>query len=190
MFTGCTALAQDPVKRTEVGIWSGANFTNGHVFGFVQNRRFVPIGITWAPALLRHRRFVLKYRIDVLPAVFLSDRVYVPDGQAQPPGSVWVYGAGVSPVGAQMDFPNRTRFKPFAEVTSGFLYFNRKILGYNETKFQFTVALGMGVHMMTSDHFGLQFGYKYHHMSNANIYTGNPGMDSQILYGGVSLFRH
>lgn len=92
-------------------------------------------------------------------------------------------------MGAQVDFGARRRVRPFFEVTGGFLYFSSKILARDATRFNFTIAPGLGTHIALSPHTSLMVGYKYHHMSNANIYRSNPGVDSQELYMGVSLFR-
>jgi hypothetical protein len=178
--------AADAARDSQFAIWSGANFTNGHIFGYTQDRRMVQVGFTWAPALLRHSLFTLRYRMDALPVAFLHDHRYAAPGAPVRPGSEWVYGAGLNPVGAQMDFHNRTRVTPFFEVTGGFLYFRRKVLAYDETRFQFTIAPGIGFRIPIANRTALLFGYNYHHMSNANIDRSNPGVDSQILSTGLT----
>jgi hypothetical protein len=100
----------------------------------------------------------------------------------------WVYGVGASPVGTQLDFGGPSRIRPFFEITGGFLYFSSKVLGNETTQFNFTVATGAGTHIALSPRTALIVGYKYHHMSNAYMYLANPGVDSQELYVGVSLF--
>lgn len=182
--------AQEMARGTEYAFWSGGNFTNGHLFGFSDGRRLVPIGLVWAPVLARHKYFTVRYRIDVIPAAFLHDDRYAAAGQraAVRPGMRWVYGAGASPVGTQVDFLPRARVRPFFEVTGGFLYFDSRILGTQTTQFNFTFAPGAGVHLPLSRRMALVVGYKYHHLSNANLYRQNPGLDSQELYCGIALF--
>lgn len=187
-LTSLVSVAQQTGKGTEYAFWAGGNFTNGRVVGFVQDRRLVPFGIVWAPVLAHYRHFDIRYRVDLLPAVFLHDRHYVSPGQPPHPGLHWVYGAGASPVGMQVDIGAPRKIRPFFEVTGGFLYFESKILGYQTTQFNFTIAPGFGAHITVSPRAALILGYKYHHMSNANIYLANPGVDSQELYLGVSLF--
>lgn len=183
------AAGQHVARQTSFGFWSGANVGNGHAFGFAHHRRLVLAGLSWAPLLTQRRRFVLKYRIDLVPLTLLRDQRFAPPGQPKPPGHEWVYAAGISPVGAQMEFPNRTRIMPFAEVTGGFLYFRRRVLAYDGTRFQFTVAPGVGLHVFLTPRLAIDFGYKYHHFSNANMYRSNPALDSHMLYAGVSVFR-
>lgn len=181
--------AQERATGTEYALWSGGNFTDGHILGFSQGRRLIPLGLVWAPVLTRHRHFIVRYRIDAIPAAFLNDDRLAPPGKLRPRGMHWVYGAGVSPVGTQIDFRPRARLRPFFEVTAGFLYFSSKVLSYGGTQFNFTVAPGGGVHIALSPRTALTFGYKYHHISNADLNHDNPGVDSEVLYGGVSLFR-
>lgn len=181
--------AQERAGGTEYALWSGGNFADGHIIGFSQGRQLVPIGLVWAPVLTRHRHFTVRYRIDVIPAAFLHDDRLAPPKQLRPPGMRWVYGAGLSPVGAQIDFRPRARLRPFFEVTGGFLYFSSKVLSYGGTQFNFTIAPGGGVHIALSPRTAFILGYKYHHMSNADLNHQNPGVDSQELFCGISLFR-
>jgi hypothetical protein len=181
--------AQKSARGAEYAVWSGGNFADGHVIGFSQGRQLVPVGLVWAPVLARHRHFTVRYRIDVLPAAFLHDDRLAPPKQLRPRGMRWVYGGGLSPVGAQIDFRPRARVRPFFEVTAGFLYFTSKVLSYGGTQFNFTVAPGGGVHVALSPRTALILGYKYHHMSNADLNHQNPGVDSEELYCGISLFR-
>lgn len=181
--------AQERATGTEYAFWSGGNFADGHIIGFSQGRQLIPIGLVWAPVLARHRHFTIRYRIDAIPAAFLHDYRLVPPKQLTLPGMRWVYGAGLSPVGTQIDFRPRARLRPFFEVTGGFLYFSSKVLAYGGTQFNFTIAPGAGVHIALSPRTALILGYKYHHMSNADLNHDNPGVDSQELYCGLGLFR-
>lgn len=189
LFTLCIAAPHSHGQAVDGGssfaIWSGANFANGHIFGYAQDRRMVQAAFSWTPALMRRSLITVRYRMDAVPMALLHDRRYAPPGKPDPHGTEWVAGAGMSPVGGQVDFHTRTRFTPFFEVTGGFLYFSRKVLAYNETQFQFTVASGVGARIPLRGRIGVEFGYKYHHMSNANIYRSNPGLDSQIVYTGL-----
>ena len=76
------------------------------------------------------------------------------------------------------------RFSQAAEASS----INRQMFG--ATQFNFTAQLGGGVQLFTSSRrTAIDLGYKYHHISNANLGNQNPGMDSHMLFVGVSLFR-
>jgi Lipid A 3-O-deacylase (PagL) len=48
---------------------------------------------------------------------------------------------------------------------------------FGATQFNFTAQLGAGVQVFTSRHHSIDFGYKYRHISNANLGRINPGTD-------------
>lgn len=101
---------------------------------------------------------------------------------------VYSCGVGGSPIGAQANFVHFRRIEPFLTSGGGFLYFNHRMFG--QTHFNFTAQLGGGLQLCTSNrHAALDLGYKYHHISNANLGARNPGMDSHMLFVGVSLLR-
>jgi opacity protein-like surface antigen len=75
------------------------------------------------------------------------------------------------------------RFSQAAEASS----INRQMFG--ATQFNFTAQLGAGVQPFTSKHRSIDFGYKYHRISNANLGRINPGMDSHVVFVGVSFVR-
>lgn len=177
--------SQEADGGSRFAIWSGANFANGHIFGYAQDKRTVQAAFSWTPALMRRSSFTVRYRVDAIPVALLHDRRYAPPGKSNPRETEWVAGAGLSPVGGQVDFHTRTRVTPFFEVTGGFLYFRRRVLAYNETQFQFTIAPGIGARIPLKGRIAVEFGYKYHHMSNANIYHSNLGVDSQMVYTGL-----
>jgi hypothetical protein len=72
----------------------------------------------------------------------------------------------------------------FLTSGGGFLYFNRQIFG--ATQFNSTAQLGAGVPVFTSRHHSIDFGYKYHHISNANPGRINLGLDPHVVLVAVS----
>src|SRR5438309_506190 len=87
-------------------------------------------------------------------------------------------GVGGSPIGAQVNFVHFHRVEPFLTSGGGFLYFNHRMFGTTQ-QFNFTAQLGGGVQLFTtSRRTALDLGYKYHHISNANLGNQNPGLDS------------
>ena len=98
-------------------------------------------------------------------------------------------GVGGSPIGAQVNFVHFHRVEPFLTSGGGFLYFNHRMFGTTQ-QFNFTAQLGGGVQLFTSSRrTAIDLGYKYHHISNANLGNQNPGLDSHMLFVGLSLFR-
>ena len=86
-------------------------------------------------------------------------------------------------------FSRDRRVQPFVTSGGGFLYFNQRMFGTKQ-QFNFTAQFGGGVQLLNSSRrVSLYLGYKYHHISNANLDTTNPGLGSHTLFLGVSLFR-
>jgi opacity protein-like surface antigen len=69
----------------------------------------------------------------------------------------------------------------------GFLYFDRRM--FDDAQFNFTAQVAAGVQVFTSRQHSVQFGYEYHHISNANLSRINPGMDSHVMFVGLSFVR-
>jgi opacity protein-like surface antigen len=124
----------------------------------------------------------VRWVFDAVPFVLIGD----PHNRSG--RRAYSYGIGGSPIGAQVNFVHCRRVEPFLTSGGGFLYFNHQMFG--ATQFNFSAQLGGGVQLFTSSRrTALDLGYRYHHISNANLGNRNPGMDSHMLVIGVSLFR-
>lgn len=55
------------------------------------------------------------------------------------------------------------------------------------SSFNFTPQAGLGLSVAITDEVRLLTGVRWHHISNANIYSSNPGRDSIEIYAGLSL---
>jgi hypothetical protein len=55
------------------------------------------------------------------------------------------------------------------------------------SSFNFTPQVGGGTTIRLNDEQRLMIGVRWHHISNADIYTGNPGLDTIFGYVGVNL---
>jgi hypothetical protein len=57
-------------------------------------------------------------------------------------------------------------------------------------QFNFTAQFGGGLQLLSPGRrTALDVGYKYHHISNANLDRTNPGMASHMFFVGVSFYR-
>ena len=124
----------------------------------------------------------MRWVFDAVPVAMVGDP-HTGNGHR-----AYAYGVGGSPIGAQVNFVHFRRVEPFLTSGGGFLYFNHRMFG--ATQFNFTAQLGGGVQLFSpSRRTALDVGYKYHHISNANLGNQNPGMDSHMVFIGISLFR-
>jgi hypothetical protein len=189
-------------QRGEFSTWSSFHVGgNGHVFGFARDRSLTLAGIRYGWRIAEWKRWsgmTLRYTPEIIPIAYLRDRVipgtntptllpqFVPGA---PTDQKYVYGAGANPVGLQLNFRRGKRFQPLWDVQGGFLYFSRRVLAAQGSQFQFTIASGPGAQFFLTPRSSLTVGYRYHHLSNANISNRNPGTDTNQLYFSFSLFR-
>jgi len=183
MFLLTPAFAQEQRHAySEYTCWFGGALANGHVFSSTGNGRNYQLENRYERLIYWKEPFAVRWVFEAIPLGLVGDP-RVSSGRR-----VYAYGVGGSPVGAQVNFVHYRRLEPFLTSGGGFLYFNHLMFG--QTRFNFTAQLGGGVQLFTANHrAALDLGYKYHHVSNANLGNQNPGMDSHMLFIGVSLFR-
>jgi hypothetical protein len=99
------------------------------------------------------------------------------------------YGSGLSPVGFQSDFFPSKRVQPFVSGDGGFIYFMDRVLSPQGSQFMYTIDFGAGINVFRKERQAVSIGYRYQHLSNANISLHNPGMDANTFYVSVSRFR-
>lgn len=176
------ACAQDRPTYTpnEYQLWFDGQFGNGHAFGSTIDSRMYQVEARYGRLVYTNHLLALHWVAEVIPLTLVGQRQ--PNGQRD-----YAYGGGGSPIALQANFLHDRRVQPILFSGGGFLAFNQRM--FYATKFNFTAELGAGVQVFTSRHHSIDFGYKYHHISNANRGNTNPGMDSHVLFIGVSYFR-
>ena len=182
-FFADAAFAQERPMDNEFAVWFAGQFASAHAFGEETNGHFYQVETRYTRMVLARRLVGVRYVADVVPWTVVGS----PHGRD---GSLlYAYGAGGSPLGLQVNFLHDRRVQPFITSGGGFLYFNRRMFGTKQ-QFNFTAQFGGGVQLLNSSRrISLYLGYKYHHISNANLDTTNPGLGSHTLFLGVSLFR-
>ena len=173
----------------EYGFWGGGSFSSPTLIGKTEGTRFGLVGFRYARVLARGDNLVLKYTVDAVPLAALSFPAFEPG-----PGGVrrvrrTINGAGLSPVGFQLNFRRRERVQPFAQGSGGFIYFGERVPDERGAQFNFTADFGGGVQWKTGARRAWTVGYRYHHVSNGYRADVNPGFDSNIFYVGFSIFR-
>jgi hypothetical protein len=184
MFLSASVMAQEPKHAySEYTYWFDGAFENGHAFSKTVGARNYQLESRYERLMYASGPFAVRWVFDVVPVALVGDR-YTSDGRR-----AYSYGIGGSPVGAQVNFVHFRRVEPFLTSGGGFLYFNHRMFGTTQ-QFNFTAQLGGGLQLFTSSRrTAIDLGYKYHHISNANLANQNPGLDSHILFVGLSLFR-
>jgi hypothetical protein len=179
-----SAVAQEPQRPySEYTYWFDGAFENGHAFSSTIGARNYQFETRYERLIYSAKPFAVRWVFDAVPVALVGDR-YTSTGRR-----AYSYGVGGSPIGAQVNFVHYHHIEPFLTSGGGFLYFNHRMFGTTQ-QFNFTAQLAGGVQLFTSSRrTAIDLGYKYHHISNANLANQNPGLDSHMLFIGLSLFR-
>lgn len=179
---------------SEFSVWGGGSFSSPTLIGKTEETRLAILGLRYARLLARGENLALKYTIDAVPVAFLS--YPTSDLAGTPPVGAparerrkTITGAGLSPVGFQLNFRRRERIQPFAQASGGFLYFGERVPDERGAQFNFTADFGGGVQWKTGARRAWTVGYRYQHISNGYRADANPGFDSNLFYVGFSIFR-
>jgi hypothetical protein len=173
----------------EFGFWGGGSFSAPTLIGKTEGARTGLLAFRYARVLARGESLALKYTLDAVPLASLSFPAFEPE-----PGGVrrvrrTITGAGLSPVGFQLNFRRRERVQPFAQGSGGFLYFGERVPEERGAQFNFTADFGGGVQWKTGARRAWTIGYRYQHVSNGYRADVNPGFDANLFYVGFSIFR-
>lgn len=182
---------QGPGGRHEFGAWWGLSVISGHVWGYAGGVKYMPIDVRYSYEFYRHHQsWTMRYSPELTALAMLD----WPTPNITPSGTPYnqrtrAYGSGISPVGFQMDFLPLHRVQPFISGDGGFLYFSNVVLSPQGSQYMYTVDYGAGINIFHHKNQAITIGYRYQHLSNANISMHNPGTDANTFYVGVSRFR-
>ena len=168
----------------EFGFSAGFSPVSTHGIGTIDGQQLVQVGLDFGFVLYRWENVYLKYKVSLIPVAFVRGD----QATLQLRRDRTVYGGGADPVGLQFNFRRYRRLEPFLAVTGGFLYFAEQVPVTDSSRYNFTFSGGGGGEYRVGRH-SVLFGYRYHHISNKNTGIENPGIDSHILFAGVSFKR-
>ena len=197
LWSSAAAQTENPGKN-QLSVWGGVSPDSSTVFkgsGRTADARFGLVAVRYARRFNNGRLVNLKYTIDAIPAAILSDKSLLPVLAPIGIGSIvrddrqTYYGAGVSPLGLQINFLPRRKIQPFIGGSGGLLIFNKTLQDGLGKQFNFTADLGGGVEYRLSNGRAVTFGYKYYHISNGKRGIVNPGIDNNIFYVGYTFFK-
>ena len=197
--TSGSALPNPPATEgihkgdNEFGVWGGFSFHSPTLIGKTPDARFGNIGLRYGRVLAASETVAFSWTIDAIPVAVLSNPRFtvVPSGSGfvvtQSRKSVYAWGA--APIGLKLNFRRDRRVQPFAQATGGFLYFSEDVPFAGAARFNFTYDFSGGVQIVNSDRKAFSIGYKYHHISNGYHSNINPGVDTQMIFVGFSVFK-
>jgi len=171
----------------EFGAWWGLSLVSGHIWGYAKDVNYMPIDVTYSYLTNPGAKWNFRYAPELTALAMLDE---------PQPGSTDVftkrtrtYGSGISPVGFRANFYPESRVQPFLSTDDGFVYFMDRVLSPQGSQFMYTIDIGGGVQFFRRNRQSFTVGYRYQHLSNANISHYNPGTDTNVFYFAASRFR-
>ncbi|HJU56042.1 MAG TPA: acyloxyacyl hydrolase [Pyrinomonadaceae bacterium] len=184
----------------EYGVWGGGAFTATTIFGGLTDaeadeRGFVIAAFRYGRTLAANDHLALQYTLDAIPMALAVGNIESATTLPTPAGPVTTftrdtaYGAGVTPLGLQLDFANSSRVKPFIHVNGGLLVFNESVPLPDAGKLALVGEAGAGVRVFTSERRAVSLGVRFHHISNGDRAGANRGLNQFVFYAGFSVFK-
>ncbi|MDR8390963.1 acyloxyacyl hydrolase [Aliifodinibius sp. S!AR15-10] len=169
----------------EYSFWGGYSFhsSNG-VWGKTSGAKLSVLGLRYNRKLLKFpHNYLLKYVVEMNMHV-----QYQLSGERQTSPPTSISGFGLTPVGLQLNARQNQIVQPFFKSSTGFMYLSDPFPNELGTNFNFTLEAGVGLEVMITPNSFFTIGYKYHHMSNGQFGQINPGVDSNVFYGGITFY--
>jgi hypothetical protein len=164
----------------------GNNSVTDHFLGVTPGRDHYFFGIEAVSPLVSFGPGRLSYAIQFVPAMVIQGTEgilgYSPPGVSPMPGIA--YAIGLAPFGLELGVLISSWLDIHGAAAAGALWFTKPFPVDGAEPVNFTLEVGGGFRLLTREGEWIEFGYKFHHLSNA--YTGiiNPGLDGHLLFLG------
>lgn len=182
-----------PGGEHEFGAWWGLSLMSGHLWGYSGDVKYMPIDVRYSYLISPHDSWTLRYAPELTALAMLDWPVPGAVPTKNQPYTQYLrtraYGSGFSPVGFETDFLPAKRIQPFLSTNGGFVYYDERVLSPQGSQWMYTIDFGCGLHIFRKARQDWSLGYRYQHLSNANISQHNPGTDTNVFYVAVSRFR-
>jgi len=156
-----------------------------------EDRKFFLAAFRYGRTLAANNTLALQYTFDAVPVAVATGTIVSRTNVAGTDifQRETAYGAGLTPLGLQLDFANGSKVHPFVHVNGGFLYFNKPVPIEDSGQFAFVGEAGGGVRIFTSDKRAVSVGVRFHHISNGDRAGSNRGLNQFVIYAGFSIFK-
>ena len=101
----------------------------------------------------------------------------------------WTVGQAMSPLGLRWSLFPRRKLQLTFVAHVGYMYSTRPVPDSFSGSFNFTFDVGPGIELYRSRTKSLRLEYRYHHISNHNSATENPGIDNGLFQLGYVFGR-
>ncbi len=180
----------------EFGGWAGFSPKATTIFGGLRDdeaeeRKFFIAAFRYGRTLAANDSLALQYTFDAIPVALATGTIVsrTTTGGVTTFARETAYGAGVTPLGLQLDFANGGKVHPFIHVNGGLLWFNKSMPIEDAGKLALVGEAGGGIRIFTSDKRALSIGVRFHHISNGDRTGSNRGLNQFVITAGYSVFK-
>lgn len=175
--------AQTFEEEDRYNFWGGYSFNSIKFLGKTQNSQTQIFALGYQNKIREYsNNRNLWYTADIIPYVHFqypkrdeSDRI------------VTRSGFGISPVGFALTQHSSSRLTPFIQTSGGIIYMESNFPTDKSRRLNFTFDITLGGNLKINSYSMVSFGYKFHHISNAETGKENPGLDSNFLFLTLSI---
>jgi len=181
----------------EFGFWGGFSPKATTIFAGLredeaEDRKFFITALRYGRTLAANDSLALQYTFDAVPLAVATGAIVARTTSVSGVETFQretAYGAGLTPLGLQLDFANGSKVHPFIHVNGGFLYFNKAVPIEDAGQFAYVGEAGGGVRISTSERRAVNIGVRFHHISNGDRSGSNRGLNQFVIYAGFSIFK-
>jgi hypothetical protein len=180
----------------EFGGWAGFSPKATTIFGGLRDdeaeeRKFFIAAFRYGRTLAANDSLALQYTLDAIPVALATGTIVsrTTTGGVTTFERETAYGAGVTPLGLQLDFANGAKVHPFIHVNGGLLWFNKSVPIEDAGKLALVGEAGGGIRIFTSDKRAVSIGVRFHHISNGDRTGSNRGLNQFVITAGYSVFK-
>ncbi len=168
-------LSGEPVQ---IRVWSGYSFTSVYLLGKTRNATSFIAALGFRKAIRKYdQNGLLYYTADVIPQVY-----YDYPKRDENSRMVTRTGFGFSPVGFLFEKPINNFLLYQIGISGSFIFMESNFPTDKGRKLNFTFDPTFTIQSVLSDNISITAGYKFHHISNAQTGSENPGIDSNFLF--------
>ncbi len=165
----------------EYKVWSGYSFKSVRFLGKTRNAVSAIFGIGGRKAIRQYGKGRLYYTADIIPYIYF-------DYPKRDEGDrfVEITGLGISPAGFEFVTPLDKLFLLQLSISGSLIFVEERFPTDKGRRLNYTFDPSISFLANISVSFAIATGYKFHHISNAQTGSENPGLDSNFLY--ISIF--
>ncbi|MEQ8525436.1 acyloxyacyl hydrolase [Gracilimonas sp.] len=177
-------FSQTPnVSNTSLSFWGGYSFSSVRFLGKTENSQTQILGIGIQKPLKKYYgNKLLWYTADLIPYIHFTYPKRDENNRI-----VSRKGFGLSPIGFTLMNSSQKLFTTFVRTTGGMIFMESNFPTDDARKLNFTFDITLGANFRFNSFGMISFGYKFHHISNAETGTENPGLDSNFLFLKLSI---